>query len=108
MADQSGTISDDHTFWPSAPAVDTTFTVNGAVADRHGPVLHVPVTVRTGEPDDLRMHTLRICDSGSFKSCVVEQTDDSYCPGWWWSHRWVIPQHIQRPAWHGLVSGRIV
>ncbi len=34
---QSGTISDDHTFWPSAPAVDTTVTVNGAVADVTAP-----------------------------------------------------------------------
>ena len=34
MPDQlSGLISDDHTFWPSEPAVDTMFNVNGAVAD---------------------------------------------------------------------------
>ena len=37
LADQSGLISDDHTFWPSVPAVDTTFTVNGAVADVTAP-----------------------------------------------------------------------
>ena len=33
VSDQSGSISDDHTFWPSVPAVDTAFTVNGAVAE---------------------------------------------------------------------------
>ena len=37
LSGQSGTISDDHTFWPSAPAVDTTVTVNGAVADVTAP-----------------------------------------------------------------------
>ena len=42
----------------------------------HGPVLHEPVTVRAGEPDDSGMHTLRIRDCGCFKSCVVEQTDN--------------------------------
>ena len=36
-SDQSGLISDDHTFWPSAPAVDTTVAVNGTVADVTAP-----------------------------------------------------------------------
>ena len=36
VTDQSGSISDDHTFWPSAYGY-TTFAVNGAVADVTAP-----------------------------------------------------------------------
>ena len=46
----------------------------------HGPVLHEPVTVCAGEPDDSGMHTLRIRDSSSFAGSVVEQTDNSHHP----------------------------